>query len=698
MYILKYANGLTLTARDIKGNIDLLHQVNPDTGDLILGVAGMAELKVNIFDNENRILPQDIIGNEFTFSRCRDMYASNTDKTDLYTAINPDLMVINNNDKYCVFKTVPYFKIIKGDIEVIPTQPPKAVESIYIDNNKVYLLHQDYTTSVYSLAGAQLENYTLTDFEKSKVRFGEMINIQGNTVYKYGIANILTIKKQKYIEFKMDYEQVGIFKISDAKRSDGGTIAIVAHDKMKAFEITIDSWINTIPYPITTFNLLKSLCSYIGVNLANTSITNGSYSIIKKFAVDNTTARTLLQWICELSANFAYFDSVGKLHVEFYKQSSKVFSTTNYKMARITEYTTGKIDKVQVKVQDNDIGVIVPLSTSGTNTYIIQNNPLMYTSSDAELRPIVTAIYNKIKDFTYIPIEFQTVLDNKFSADIGNIITLETVNGNKIQSPIMVKHIVGDIETYISTGNLVRSTQSNSLNQAIQMLNGRTSQLVDTVDEFSKTLTEVKSATETNTTQIKLTQGKILLKVDANGIISAINMSPEEIQIDTSRLNIRGLVTISDLENEGQTVINGSNITTGIISADIIEASTGRVEYLTIGKKMNEDDVFPTRIFPNGIRWEDNSYLLSNVDDGVQTMTLASTGKKVTIGAEYQVVASSSDEGTPTFMVIPNPAIEITKDLVKFLKQTNLVWRGTLAQYNALTAEQKSMYLVEVIV
>lgn len=63
-------------------------------------------------------------------------------------------------------------------------------------------------------------------------------------------------------------------------------------------------------------------------------------------------------------------------------------------------------------------------------------------------------------------------------------------------------------------------------------------------------------------------------KVGENEMISKINQSAEEILIEASRVNLSGLVRVTDLSNSGSTVINGANITTGKISADRLDTTT----------------------------------------------------------------------------------------------------------------------------
>ena len=81
--------------------------------------------------------------------------------------------------------------------------------------------------------------------------------------------------------------------------------------------------------------------------------------------------------------------------------------------------------------------------------------------------------------------------------------------------------------------------------------------------------------------EIEVLGEQILLKVDANGVISAINLSEEGVQISADKINLSGYVTISSLTASGTTAIDGSRITTGYISADRIAANSIAVSKLT---------------------------------------------------------------------------------------------------------------------
>ena len=63
-------------------------------------------------------------------------------------------------------------------------------------------------------------------------------------------------------------------------------------------------------------------------------------------------------------------------------------------------------------------------------------------------------------------------------------------------------------------------------------------------------------------------------KVDPDKIVTSINASPNQIKINADKVNITGLVTFNDLKAGSTTIIDGSLIKTGSISANLIKGGT----------------------------------------------------------------------------------------------------------------------------
>lgn len=101
-------------------------------------------------------------------------------------------------------------------------------------------------------------------------------------------------------------------------------------------------------------------------------------------------------------------------------------------------------------------------------------------------------------------------------------------------------------------------------------------------DEPEITETDYKTASITDTSiknaiiQTNKNSADILLKVNSDEVVSAINLSPESIKISSAKLDIDAIATFtnSKLAEAGSTVINGANITTGSISCDRLNGGT----------------------------------------------------------------------------------------------------------------------------
>lgn len=101
--------------------------------------------------------------------------------------------------------------------------------------------------------------------------------------------------------------------------------------------------------------------------------------------------------------------------------------------------------------------------------------------------------------------------------------------------------------------------------------------IIATVGSYYTKDSDFQSATTRITnaeSRISQLNDSIELKVEKDGIISAINQTSESVTISASKINLAGYVSVSDLKTAGKTTVNGSNVTTGTISADRIDAKS----------------------------------------------------------------------------------------------------------------------------
>lgn len=112
-------------------------------------------------------------------------------------------------------------------------------------------------------------------------------------------------------------------------------------------------------------------------------------------------------------------------------------------------------------------------------------------------------------------------------------------------------------------------------------------ELNSTIQEASRSAVSVERIirnVEGSVSKIQQTANSITLevakKVDAEHIISAINVSPENISIQSNRLNLTGYVTINSLKAGGTTTIDGGRIATGTVAAERIDVDNLWVKHL----------------------------------------------------------------------------------------------------------------------
>lgn len=104
-------------------------------------------------------------------------------------------------------------------------------------------------------------------------------------------------------------------------------------------------------------------------------------------------------------------------------------------------------------------------------------------------------------------------------------------------------------------------------------------------------------------------------------IIARVNADGSSIRISADKLELDGYATFSDLEGEGQTVINGANIKTGTLYVDAIEVSPNNASGINFNKQT---------LFPNGIFFGDDvaswhlleSYIKAVTEGGVKVLKI----------------------------------------------------------------------------
>lgn len=269
-------------------------------------------------------------------------------------------------------------------------------------------------------------------------------------------------------------------------------ITVTSYDSMSLFDVNVDSWLNSLTFPMSVDDMITSLCTECGVTAEKYDSSLGSSLVIQdNITSTNLTGRQVLSWLAQTIGCYAYMNKFSKLILKKFGSSSgfnfRTSNNCNVKKVTIAKFETSPIDKLQIKQAEDDIGVI---SGKGTNTMVIENNPLLYASTTSELQTYADGMLNYVKDIVYVP----AVVESYDYADIplGQYFTIDM--STKAICMSISQSASGFI--YKCTGNQLRENQVNQQNMQLNALRGKTNELKRTIEETSSKLTSVSTSVE----------------------------------------------------------------------------------------------------------------------------------------------------------------------------------------------------------
>lgn len=264
------------------------------------------------------------------------------------------------------------------------------------------------------------------------------------------------------INDNFEYINLGIFKGERPEKVRGKLINFSAYDRMVYFDISAEEFITGLTFPTTLGEIYQSLCSFVGVNpVSLTFINSDKQYTFNPFSSADYTAREILAWIAEAAGAYARFNSAGNVELTWYaNKNHTILKTDRFEMTE-SDFTTPAIDRLEVYNSYSD-----QLVTSGTgsNTYVISDNPFLYIENDTEiegLQPFVSRIYNRLITFpAYNPSSLRAEWYPEIKC--GDIISVVDDYGSTINFPVFSQTITwkgfGKVE-YENTGGLTREIE-----------------------------------------------------------------------------------------------------------------------------------------------------------------------------------------------------------------------------------------------
>lgn len=132
-----------------------------------------------------------------------------------------------------------------------------------------------------------------------------------------------------------------------------------------------------------------------------------------------------------------------------------------------------------------------------------------------------------------------------FNAEHIDNVMLQFTQGNYYIYNTMLER--GDVATDY---RLSQADQDKILANVEETLNAKYAQLVIALDNITLEVSETNGRVDKTEAKIEVMSNNIVLKVDKNGVINAINVSDEGVKISAEKIELEGAVTFSSLSDE----------------------------------------------------------------------------------------------------------------------------------------------------
>lgn len=382
--------------------------------------------------------------------------------------------------------------------------------------------------------------------------------------------------------------QFGRYKVdSDTPTADRTCRDVVAYDALyDILNADVAAWYNTVfpsheeqqtdkdgnkttvtVYdPVTMKQFRNSFFKHFGIEQADIALINDNMSIEKTVAVtpssetssdteesstigESVSGKEVLSCICEINGCMGHMGRDGKFHYIYLEQNIQGLYPRNnlypaddlfprdpksnrigkdlYISAEYEDFLVKTINKLQIREQKNDIGVIVG---TGDNAYVIEDNFLVYGKGTKELKGIAKNILSKIRGIVYRP--FTADCKGNPCLEVGDAVRLPT-RYELIESYILKRTLKGiqalrdDLE---ADGEEYRTNGANGIQKSILKLKGKSNVLERTIE---KTQSTIENKEEQLISRITQTADTIRTEVKntKEGLESSINQTASEIKM-----------------------------------------------------------------------------------------------------------------------------------------------------------------------
>lgn len=502
-----------------------------------------------------------------------------------------------------------------------------------------------------------------------------------SSVVKFKCRNEFGELKNKWFDAYMVLDgnadtpfQIGSYRVfSDEPSGDRKYKNITAYDAMYGvINAEMVDWYDSLTFPITQKAFRDSFFAYLGLGQVQTELVNDDMLIEKTIDADSISGKQIITAICELNGVFGHINRQGLFDYISLEKKKQVIHPgigmypgsgiypgmtfdTDYQKEEINTYIsceyedfeTQLISKLQIRQEENDIGVI---HGTGTNTYIVQDNFLVYGKSTNDLKSIANKLFTRINGVYYRP--FKASLRGNPCIEVGDNVCIKAkykdIEGYVLERTI--KGIQALRDTFESKGVFEYEEKVNSSHKEIKKLKGKTNILERTVEMLNSEINDEEAGLKS---QIKQTAEAVVSKVSKGEVVSEINQSAEGVKIKGEKISLEGTVTVNDnfkvLSDGSVQAKNGTF--EGTIKSQNAEITGGKVNIQTNSSRENAISLFyggnGTYIYPDTILinssegYAEYCATFMAISDNSATF-FGVSGAQVYVGTNFQVTGTKS--------------------------------------------------------
>lgn len=196
------------------------------------------------------------------------------------------------------------------------------------------------------------------------------------------------------------------------------------------------------------------------------------------------------------------------------------------------DYKTAPIEKVQLRLTEDDVGAVYPQVTGEVNTYTITGNYLLTTHDAEALARVARGVFDVLSHISYTPCKVSIPSNDKLNA--GDIVRITDRSGRSFNAYVMTKSRKGQKDTLECTGSPRRDSTTVVNSETIKSLSGKLFEVNKSIDGLNAKAAATDTKVEQNIQQTREQFAEVDLK--AAGLSVSVNNTLDKVKQDITKL------------------------------------------------------------------------------------------------------------------------------------------------------------------